>query len=550
MKLTIIHKNKNIIRDRLIDAGYSTLSESFDVRTYGKPDDGVSLPMNSRITHEESKFLKTLSDEIDDILLKNDARFLIQSHESNSKTKLKSLKGFMLSLDKLIKNNIIDGWVYRFDNKIGEYLPMLVNSCRHMPYNYHTEEKAHIIVTFNFTSSSESSPNDILVRDSSYRFYMHHISGSSIEQCLWEQGLFKETDKLKKAHEEHMNLYECYSDKVGKQFTINRNKHRVVNDYIQKEYRNVIPQTSSCEFFHDITPTDDEIKSKGLNSNVSNWFSDIAQTEMSLPFHPYIPMFNLDTHTSLRELPGRLTPYVYDDQVINKIILPSDHCDLIDVLVCDADVVLEDIVSNKSGGTSILCKGNAGLGKTLTAEVYAETIGKPLYIVHSGQLGTSPDTIDNKLDKILTRAERWGAILLIDEADVYIRKRDNSINHNAIVATFLRKLERFNGILFMTTNRSDDVDDAIASRCIAIIDYDYPTGNELFKLWKVLSTQYKIDLSDKLINELCGMFHQPSGRDIKELLKLASKFKSQRKIKIDRDMFRKCAMFRGLKSSN
>src|SRR3546814_2642760 len=53
----------------------------------------------------------------------------------------------------------------------------------------------------------------------------------------------------------------------------------------------------------------------------------------------------------------------------------------------------------------------------------------------------------------------------LDEADVYIRCRDNDLEHNAIVAEFLRTLEYFNGLLFMTTNRINDVDDAILSRC-------------------------------------------------------------------------------------
>ena len=38
---------------------------------------------------------------------------------------------------------------------------------------------------------------------------------------------------------------------------------------------------------------------------------------------------------------------------------------------------------------------------------------------------------------------------------------------NAVVGVFLRVLEYFNGLLFLTTNRIDDIDEAIVSRCIA-----------------------------------------------------------------------------------
>ena len=45
---------------------------------------------------------------------------------------------------------------------------------------------------------------------------------------------------------------------------------------------------------------------------------------------------------------------------------------------------------------------------------------------------------------------------------------------NAVVGVFLRVLEYFNGLLFLTTNRVDDIDEAIVSRCIALIRYHAP----------------------------------------------------------------------------
>ena len=153
-----------------------------------------------------------------------------------------------------------------------------------------------------------------------------------------------------------------------------------------------------------------------------------------------------------------LTSYEYKPELREKLILPTQHRELIDILTADMNVLMEDIVEGKSGGTTILCKGAPGLGKTLTAEVYSEVVGKPLYRVHSGQLGITAASVEQNLSEILRRAARWDAILLLDEADVYIRCRDNDLQHNAIVAEFLRTLEYFKGLLFMTTNRVGDVD--------------------------------------------------------------------------------------------
>lgn len=131
-----------------------------------------------------------------------------------------------------------------------------------------------------------------------------------------------------------------------------------------------------------------------------------------------------------------LTDYQYDSSLREKLILPEEHRDLIDILTQDMDILMDDIVAGKSGGTTILCKGAPGLGKTLTAEVYSEVVGRPLYRVHSGQLGVSSENVEKNLEKVLKRAQRWGAVMLIDEADVYIRRRGNEIDHNAVVASF------------------------------------------------------------------------------------------------------------------
>jgi hypothetical protein len=55
-------------------------------------------------------------------------------------------------------------------------------------------------------------------------------------------------------------------------------------------------------------------------------------------------------------------------------------------------------------------------------------------------------------------------VLLLDEADVFLRKRSLDHHHNTLVSVFLRKLEYYQGIMFLTTNRVADFDDAIESR--------------------------------------------------------------------------------------
>jgi AAA+ superfamily predicted ATPase len=104
-------------------------------------------------------------------------------------------------------------------------------------------------------------------------------------------------------------------------------------------------------------------------------------------------------------------------------------------------------------GTAVL-HGPPGTGKTLTAEGISELLKCPLYMASAGELGTDSRFLESELQKILDICHAWGAILLLDEADVFLEKRNmHDIHRNALVSIFLRQLEYFQGILFLTTNR-------------------------------------------------------------------------------------------------
>src|SRR5450830_7196 len=225
-----------------------------------------------------------------------------------------------------------------------------------------------------------------------------------------------------------------------------------------------------------------------------------------LPVHGYILMFHLDLHHYLWVHVDDMQPYEYKPTLKQKLILPPEQTDLIDILTAEMDVLMDDIVAGKSGGTTVLCAGPAGVGKTLTAEVYAEIIGRPLYRVHSGQLGLNVATMEAALKDVLLRAQRWGAVLLIDEADVYIKRRDDDLTMNAVVGVFLRVLEYFNGLLFLTTNRIDDIDEAIVSRCIALIRYHPPDAASRRRIWQVMAEQFRLALDEPMLESLPNLF--------------------------------------------
>ncbi len=71
----------------------------------------------------------------------------------------------------------------------------------------------------------------------------------------------------------------------------------------------------------------------------------------------------------------------------------------------------------------------------------------------AGQIGVDHVRVKKILKNIFKIAGRWGAILLLDEADVFLAERALDPHTNALVSVFLRELEHYEGILFLTTNR-------------------------------------------------------------------------------------------------
>lgn len=441
------------------------------------------------------------------------------------------------AISAYIRRDAIDGWIYTIGDN-GEPLPWLVTNITLQEMSNGQE-----CVAMSLTANTVAMSNNDYSRPNSKTVFF--FSGDAVNHkvidILATKGYMKETPELKQAYQQSLDAFIDYMPQVNEQF-IAQGTALEVN--LDERYHTPVPVKIAAT--SKVINDEELVKRKFFTKADAPFWVHQGSAFSDIPIHPLILCFNLDTHSNMWIHVDNLTPYRYDPNLRDKLILPERHRDLIDILTQDMDVLMEDIVAGKSGGTTILCKGAPGLGKTLTAEVYSEVIQRPLYRVHSGQLGVHSDEVEKKLEAILKRAQRWGAVMLLDEADVYIRQRGNDIDHNAVVASFLRTLEYFHGLLFMTTNRMDDVDDAIASRCIATIQYEPPNAADSRRIWQVLSRQFEFDLSETLLDELTAQFRDISGRDIKELLKLTAKWCRQKRVPPSLEVFRSCSQFRGL----
>lgn len=135
---------------------------------------------------------------------------------------------------------------------------------------------------------------------------------------------------------------------------------------------------------------------------------------------------------------------------------------------------VKDIVENKGKGLVLFLHGPRGVGKTLTAETVAQATGRPLFVVSVAEIGLDASRAERKLEKVFALATKWQAILLVDEADVFLetRSKNSPASRNALVSVLLRVLEYYEGIIFMTTNRIRAIDVAVISRIHLAVRYD------------------------------------------------------------------------------
>ncbi len=142
-------------------------------------------------------------------------------------------------------------------------------------------------------------------------------------------------------------------------------------------------------------------------------------------------------------------------------------------------------------GISALFAGDSGTGKTLAAEVIANSLGLVLYKIDlSAVVSKYIGETEKNLGAIFKEARSSNAILFFDEADALFGKRSEVKDArdryaNIEISYLLQEIEAYDGIAILATNLRQNLDDAFTRRLDFLIDFPFPESQYRRHIWAV-----------------------------------------------------------------
>jgi AAA+ superfamily predicted ATPase len=204
----------------------------------------------------------------------------------------------------------------------------------------------------------------------------------------------------------------------------------------------------------------------------------------------------------LNHEPGELfttlkCPYTWDDMVLTEDIRKQ-----LEELRAHAELrcaVLEEWGFERlcpmGRGISALFAGPSGTGKTMAAQVVARSLDRQLCRVDLAEVVNKYiGETEKRLKRVFEACERSAVVLFFDEADALFGQRTQVKDAhdryaNIQIDYLLQRMEQFDGIAILATNRKSDMDSAFMRRLRFIIDFQPPGPEQRLTLWRMALAQ-------------------------------------------------------------
>lgn len=206
---------------------------------------------------------------------------------------------------------------------------------------------------------------------------------------------------------------------------------------------------------------------------------------------------NLELIKSLAEAEAeakkKKAPIKFDPVELDKVVLTADtRRSIVSVLKQHekADKIFKDWGLGKTieygKGMTMLFHGPPGTGKTMAARCIAKSISKDLTVIDNAKLQSSiPGEMERNLQEVFKEASRKSQVLMLDECDSLIMSRQGmGMILSSEINCLLTEIEKFEGILILTTNRVGELDKALERRISLIVKFPKPDAELRLKIWR------------------------------------------------------------------
>jgi len=208
-------------------------------------------------------------------------------------------------------------------------------------------------------------------------------------------------------------------------------------------------------------------------------------------------------HPELDRLAERLAPQgdwhelALTSQTANELQLLEARCRCREAL---HGAVGATLASSLNPGVRALFKGPSGTGKTAAARILGARLGKPVFRVDLGRtVSKYIGETEANLGRLFDAAESIDAVLLFDEGDALMASRTGVSNANDRYANLetnflLQAIERYQGILLVTTNAAERIDSAFVRRLDVTVDFPAPDAAARASILQLhLPSQHQVD---------------------------------------------------------
>jgi MoxR-like ATPase len=203
-------------------------------------------------------------------------------------------------------------------------------------------------------------------------------------------------------------------------------------------------------------------------------------------------------------------PYTWDDLVVPQQL--EAHLHELEAQARGRGEVLDDWALGRltplGRGVTALFAGPSGTGKTMAAQVLARSLGVELYRVDlAGVVNKYIGETEKHLRTVFAACERAPALLFFDEADALFGKRMlvNDAHDrfaNIEIDYLLQRIEQFDGLAVLATNRKGDLDPAFMRRLRFVIDFAPPSVDERERLWRLALEDAADTSGQRLVGEV------------------------------------------------